>query len=173
MLDLVGHSLLIRAPSGVHAVRAWLQDGFDPADVSFSHLKQLRDLPSPGFGGTGDHIPAVGRLEIARFAGFMIEEAGAEHDAALTIYGYKAPVPDPRYEVAEAGFKLLLAAPRAGIAQFLLGIGTLLARLKRTVGSPAAVFVALAVVGKRIITFAVILLHAGEIIVGGFDQLFA
>lgn len=83
---------------------------------------------------------------------FMIEKAECEDDSAFSIHGHKTPVADSRHDVPElSGLKLLFAIRLGGLH---------------------AVFKAVAVIGKGVISFRVISLQPCEIIVGGVDHLF-
>ena len=100
----------------------------------------------------------------------MVEEREREHDPALLVDRDVTPVADPVHEVQEPRLELLEAAPLAGIAARGLRVGAFLSGRRRHVRRLAAVLDPVAVGRERIVALAVVLLHAGEILVRGRDQ---
>src|SRR5690606_36947726 len=141
---------------------AALQEGVDLADVALLDLEHLGDLPGVRLHRAGHYFAPVGRLEAARLATGMVEEAEREHDAALLVDGHKTPVADAVHEGHQAGFDLLGAAPLARIRRGGRWIRPCLARRRRRQRGLAAILVAQAIRRERIVPLAVVLLQAGE-----------
>src|SRR5690349_16208608 len=90
----VGHALRPGAPARVHAIRNAVEQGFDLVDLAFLDLEELRDLPGPRLHRACGDFSAVRRLEVARGAARMVEEAKREHDAAFLVDGNVTSVAD-------------------------------------------------------------------------------
>src|SRR5690606_38888342 len=146
------------------------EDRFDAGDLVVLHLEQLGDLPGPGLYRTRGDRAAVGCLERARVAAGMVEEHEREHDAAFLVHGNEAAVADAMHEVDQARLELLEAAPLAGIPGSRFRIRTRFTFRGRIVRGGHAVLDAVAVCGERVVTLAVVLLHAGKVLVRGFDH---
>ena len=84
----------------------------------------------------------------------VVEESKTERESPLHVDCDETPVADSRDKVNQAGLELFHAAPRRGITRRRLWIGFRLSVVRRF----PAVFEAIAVIGKRVIAFAVILL---------------
>src|SRR5258708_5607280 len=95
----IGHRFVPAAPSRVHAVRRALQDGFDTPDLFFFELEHLGQLPGPRRRRARGHLAAVGRLEVARVAGHVVEEDEAEDESPLLIDGDVPAVADAGHEM--------------------------------------------------------------------------
>ena len=74
-LYLLGHALLIGAPSGIHPVGASEEYGLYTADLAIFNLEQLRDLPGP--------------VDLD-----MIKKAESEGNSAFAVYRDVAAVAD-------------------------------------------------------------------------------
>ena len=59
-----------------------MKDRLNLADFAVFNFKQLGNLPSP--------------IDV-----YMIEKAESEDDSSLTIHRHKAPIADPRYDIAK------------------------------------------------------------------------
>src|SRR5690606_18701695 len=84
----------------------------------------------------------------------VVEEREGENNAALPVHGHETPVANPVHDALEAFLELLPA-------------GGSLAAARQHVD---AVLETHAVVGEGVVAPAVVVLQAGEIVVGGLDQ---
>ncbi len=80
----------MRAPSGVHPVRASVENCFNASDLAFFDFKQLCELPGP--------------IDL-----HVIEETKGKDNSTFTVHCHEAAIADPRHNAFQLSFKLLLA----------------------------------------------------------------
>src|SRR5215471_13205886 len=89
------HSVFVIAPSGVHAVRGALEDGFDLVDLAFFDLEHFRKLPCPWVDRPARHGAPIRCFECAVGAQSMVEECETEDEAAFPVDRNISAIADP------------------------------------------------------------------------------
>src|SRR5688572_2896376 len=73
------------APTGIHPVRRFLENGLDSTDLVLLNLEKFGDLPCKGASRPGRHVASIGGLEVPRIACRVIEKRKAEGQSAFRI----------------------------------------------------------------------------------------